>query len=92
MIRHCAFRWTIIEKGRGPVTDTQLYLAVGVPTIAIMIGMAINALVFQSLSARMNHIEARMLNLDTRFDLLMSKLVDIDNRLTRVEERLEHRG
>jgi hypothetical protein len=74
------------------VTHTQLYLAVGVPTIAIMIGMAINALVFQSLSARMNHIEARMVNLDTRFDLLMSKLVDIDNRLTRVEERLEHRG
>jgi len=33
-----------------------------------------------------------MVNLDTRFDLLMSKLVDIDNRLTRVEERLEHRG
>lgn len=92
MIRHCAFRWTIIEKRRGPVTHTQLYLAVGVPTIAIMIGMAINALVFQSLSARMNHIEARMVNLDTRFDLLMSKLVDIDNRLTRVEERLEHRG
>ena len=74
------------------MTDIQLYLAVGVPTIAIMIGMAINALVFQSLSSRMNHIEARMLNLDTHFDLLMSKLVDIDNRLTRVEERLEHRG
>jgi hypothetical protein len=44
----------------------------------------------------MNHIESRMHNLDTkfdtRFDLLMSKLVDVDNRLTRVEERLEHRG
>jgi hypothetical protein len=31
-------------------------------------------------------------SLDTRFDLLMSKLVDVDNRLTRVEERLEQRG
>jgi hypothetical protein len=44
----------------------------------------------------MNHVEGRMHNLDTkfdtRFDLLMSKLVDVDNRLTRVEERLERRG
>ena len=78
------------------MSDTQLYLAVGLPTVAIMMGMAINALVFQSLSAGMNHIDSRMHNLDTkfdtRFDLLMSKLVDVDNRLTRVEERLEHRG
>ena len=74
----------------------SVYLAVGLPTVAIMLGMAINALVFQSLSSRMNHVEGRMHNLDTkfdtRFDLLMSKLVDVDNRLTRVEERLEHRG
>ncbi|MGA2269336.1 MAG: hypothetical protein ABSH44_12775 [Bryobacteraceae bacterium] len=73
------------------MTGVPLYLAVGLPTVAIMIGMAINALVFQSLSARMNHIETRMHNLDTkfdtRFDLLMSKLVDVDNRLTRLEER-----
>ena len=78
------------------MADTQIYLAVGLPTVAIMLGMAINALVFQSLSSRMNRVEGRMHNLDTkfdtRFDLLMSKLVDVDNRLTRVEERLEHRG
>jgi len=42
---------------------------------------------FTSLEANMN---ARFSSLETRFDTLTDKVVDIDNRLTRVEERLLH--
>lgn len=42
---------------------------------------------FTSLEANMN---ARFTSLETRFDTLTDKVVDIDNRLTRVEERLLH--
>ncbi len=33
---------------------------------------------------------ARFTGFETRFDTLTDKVVDIDNRLTRVEERLLH--
>ena len=42
---------------------------------------------FSSLESNMN---ARFTSLETRFDTLTGKVVDIDNRLTRVEERLLH--
>jgi len=35
-------------------------------------------------------MNARFSSLETRFDTLTDKVVDIDNRLTRVEERLLH--
>jgi hypothetical protein len=37
-----------------------------------------------------SNINARFTSLETRFDTLTDKVVDIDNRLTRVEERLLH--
>ncbi len=42
---------------------------------------------FASVEANMN---ARFSGLETRFDTLTDKVVDMDNRLTRVEERLLH--
>jgi hypothetical protein len=61
------------------MTDTQLYLAAGVPTIALVLGMIGNGLLFNALSARMSSLEARMLalesSLNTRFDLLIWRLV-----------------
>jgi len=53
---------------------------------------------FTSLESNMNarltslesNMNARLSGLETRFDTLTDKVVDIDNRLTRVEERLLH--
>lgn len=42
---------------------------------------------FASLESNMN---AHFSSIETRFDTLTDKVVDIDNRLTRVEERLHH--
>ena len=73
------------------MTDTQLYLAVGVPTIALVLGMIGNGLLFNALSARMRSLEARMLALEssmnTRFDLIMGRLADLDTRLSVLEDR-----
>jgi archaellum component FlaC len=43
-----------------------------------------------NMNARFASVENHMSNLETRFDTLTDKVVDIDNRLTRVEERLLH--
>ena len=63
------------------MTDTQLYLAIGLPILfnAAMIGILVayvNGL-NHGLNTRMSALEARMLNLEntftTRFDLLMGR-------------------
>jgi hypothetical protein len=76
---------------RNQMTDAQLYFAVGIPTIALVLGMIGNGFLFNALSARMNSLEARMLALETsmntRFDLIMGRLSDMDNRLSVLEDR-----
>jgi hypothetical protein len=73
------------------MTDTQLYLAIGIPTIALVLGMIGNGFLFNALSARITRIENRMLafetSMNTRFDLIIGKLSDLDTRLSVLEDR-----
>ena len=91
------------------MTDTQLYLVIGIPTIALVLGMIGNGYLFNALSARMSDLdrgfsgrmiglesrmgslENRMLALETsmntRFDLIMGRLSDLDTRLSVLEDR-----
>jgi hypothetical protein len=77
------------------VTNLQLYFAAGLPTIAVLIGILLNAVLYSSLgtslNACMSSLENRMTGLEAKFDLLIGKLVELDNRLTRLDERLERR-
>ena len=83
------------------MTVTQLYIAIGLPTLALLLGVMFNGALFLALNSRLSAVDSRLSTLDNRmtsleskfdvrFDMLLSKIVDIDNRLTRVEERLEH--
>ena len=87
------------------MTDAQLYLAIGLPTIALVLGMIGNGFLFNALSARMSSLEARMLALETRLearmlaletsvnqriDLLIGKVAGIDTRLSILEDRSKH--
>jgi hypothetical protein len=73
------------------MTDTQLYLVIGVPTMAMVLGMIGNGFLFNALSARITSLETRMLALETsvnqRIDLLISKIAEIDTRLGILEDR-----
>jgi hypothetical protein len=81
------------------MTDAQLYLAIGLPSLVVMSGILVNGLLIQQLgnqlSARITSLEtslnSRISSLETRFETLTGKVIEIDNRLTRLEERLEHR-
>lgn len=87
------------------MTDAQLYLAIGLPTIVLTLGMIGNGFLFNALSARMTSLEARMLALETRLearilaletsvnqriDMLIGKVAEIDNRLSVLEDRSKH--
>ena len=68
------------------MTDAQLYLAIGLPTIVLTLGMIVNGFLFNALSARISSLEARMLSLETsvnqRIDMLIGKVAEIENRLS----------
>jgi hypothetical protein len=81
------------------VTDIQLYPAIGIPTFAVLIGISTNVVHHSSTNARFNSVETRISNLETRvdarfnaldvkFDTLAGKVIDVDNRVTRIEAKL----
>ncbi len=71
--------------------NTLLFAALAnVPTmITVLIGILINNARISDLNSRMASMESRLTGLDTkfdtRFDILLSKVVEIDNRLNRLE-------
>jgi hypothetical protein len=71
--------------------NQMLVLALAnVPTIiTVLIGILLNNGRLNDLNSRFSGLETRFSNMehkfDTRFDLLLSKVVDLDNRLTRIE-------
>jgi hypothetical protein len=87
------------------MSETQLYLSLGLPVLAILIGILVNSNQVNTLNARMTSLQNCMTNLegrfdtrmgaleskfDAKFDLLIGKVIELDTRLTRVEERLSH--
>ena len=77
------------------MTDLQLYLAIGIPTFAVIVGILMNVVHhsaanarFNSVDARFNSVDARFNNLDVKFDTLTGKVIEVDNRVTRIEAKL----
>jgi hypothetical protein len=81
------------------VTDVQLYLAIGIPTFAVLVGILTNVIHHSAVNSRFNSVEthisnmetrvdARFNNLEVKFDTLTGKVIDVDNRVTRIEAKL----
>jgi hypothetical protein len=91
------------------MNNVQFYLTIGIPTLAILIGIFMNTVQFSSINARFssqdarfNSLETCISNLETRFDAhfnnlevkfdtLIGKVIDLDNRVTRIEAKLDIR-
>ena len=76
------------------MSEQQLYIAVGLPTIVALIGILVNIGYFVALNGRIGSLETRLdsriNSLEAKFDILVGKVVELDNRLVRMEERLKH--
>jgi hypothetical protein len=70
------------------VTDVQLNLAIGIPALAVLLGILTNAIQWNAMKARFNSLEPRFNSLDVKFDTLTGKVIDVDNRVTRIEAKL----
>ena len=71
------------------MAGTQLYVALGIPTLAVLVGILIDSMQFHHSAASIN---ARLTRVETRLDLLLGKVMDFDGRLTRLEERGDRRA
>jgi hypothetical protein len=69
------------------MTDSQLYILVAIP----LVGILANTGLFVHLSTRIEHLSDRMEGkferIEAKFEVLTGKVVDIDNRLMRLEAR-----
>ena len=63
------------------MTDAQLYLAIGLPTITALVGILVNIGYFIAINGRMSRIEERL-------DRVMESIMELDKRLTKVEIKL----
>jgi hypothetical protein len=67
---------------------TQAIFTVGMPTLAVLVGILINN---SRLSDLRGYIDVRFADMDrvneARTNLILSKIEDIDSRLSRLEER-----
>ena len=74
------------------MTDVQLYLAIGIPTLAVLIGFLSNVVQLNTINTRISSLEtrldARFNSLEVKFDTLTGKVIDLDNRVTRIEAKL----
>lgn len=87
------------------MSDLQLYIAIGIPSIAVLIGVLANVLQVNSINARFasgdarlsslesleNRFDARFNNLEAKFDILLGKVIELDNRVTRIAAKLDLR-
>ena len=80
------------------MTDQQLYLSIGIPTLAVLIAVLVNIGYFIAINNRLGALEIRLdaritgleTKFDTKFDILVGKVIEMDNRIVRLEERLKH--
>jgi hypothetical protein len=63
------------------MSNAQFYFALSVP----LVGILVNVVLTTMLSHRVDRLEDRVQH---GFDLLTGKIGELDNRLTRLEERL----
>ena len=68
------------------MTDLQLYLAMGVPTFAILITLVAGILQNGATAARFTSLEA---NMNARFASVDNRFDSLDNRFNNLEARFE---
>ncbi|MGO9518628.1 MAG: hypothetical protein ACLPND_16465 [Candidatus Korobacteraceae bacterium] len=68
------------------MSNAQFFTALCLPLVVILVGFYFQNTGIRDLRSDMN---LRFTRFDQKFDDLTSKVVDIDNRLIRVEERLK---
>ena len=68
------------------MTDLQLYLAIGIPTFAVLVGILMNAVQYSGLNSRFSGMDSRMSSMETRISSLETRL---DARFNNLEVKFD---
>ncbi len=68
------------ERGASAMTDLQMYILVAIP----LVGIVSNTALYVHLSSRMG---TRFVSVETRLDLILGKISDLDSRVAVLEDR-----
>ena len=72
------------------MSNIQLFLAIGIPTLAVVLGYVATLVQIGTINARIGDVTSRLSRLEDKFDILMQKFYELDNRVSRVEDLLRH--
>jgi hypothetical protein len=74
------------------VSNIQLLITIGLPMLALAFGLYLNDRRFEGISTRIDDMRTdlggRITRVETAMDNLTSKLVDLDNRVVKIETKL----
>jgi hypothetical protein len=74
------------------VSNIQLLITIGLPMLALAFGLYLNDRRFEGISTRIDDMRTdlggRITRVETAVDNLTSKLVDLDNRVVKIETKL----
>jgi hypothetical protein len=71
------------------MTNNQLYLAIGLPCITIMVSLIISLIQLSAVKDSIREIREDIRSLATKIDILIGKLAEMDTRLSVIEERVK---
>ncbi|MGA3053037.1 MAG: hypothetical protein ABSD63_02415 [Candidatus Korobacteraceae bacterium] len=74
------------------MSNIQLLITIGLPMLALAFGLYLNDRRFEGISTRIDDMRTdlggRITRVETAMDNLTSKLVDLDNRVVKIETKL----
>jgi hypothetical protein len=68
------------------MTDVQLYLAAGIPTFAVLVGILTNIVHHSAVNARFNAVDTRISNLEMRMD---ARFNNVDARFNNLDVKFD---
>jgi hypothetical protein len=71
------------------MNNVQFYLTIGIPTLAVLIGILMNAVHFSSINSRFNSQDARFSSIDARFNSIEARFNGIDGRFNNLEVKFD---
>jgi hypothetical protein len=66
--------------------NVLVYLTIGIPTLAVLIGILMNVVHFNSLESRFRNMETRISHFESRFD---SRFTGVDARFNNLEVKFD---
>jgi membrane protein implicated in regulation of membrane protease activity len=79
----------LIAARRSIMTNNQLYLAIGLPCLTIIVSLIVSLVQLSGVKDSIREIREDIRSLNAKFDILIGKVAELDTRLSIIEERFK---